>query len=113
MYIDALLRDVRAFRRAFETCHSDLDAMIFGSFPRGCCGAASELHAVFLERRGHGAFTYVSARGFNDDNRLFSHAWLERDGLILDVTQDQFDERSEPVFVATDRSWHDRRFPEQ
>lgn len=35
-----------------------------------------------------------------------SHAWLEYDGLIIDITADQFDEVSEPIIVTSDRSWH-------
>ena len=113
MDTDTLRRDVRAFREALEACHGDLDATIFGSFPRGCCGAAVELLAAFLERRGHSRFAYVCGLGVDVDGRHSSHAWLERDGLIVDVTRDQFGKDGEPVLVTTDSSWHDTEFPEQ
>jgi len=35
-----------------------------------------------------------------------SHAWLELDGFIVDVTADQFPDASQPVVVTRDRSWH-------
>ena len=39
--------------------------------------------------------------------------WLERDGIIVDITADQFSgEISNPVLVTNDHSWHDT-WPEQ
>lgn len=36
------------------------------------------------------------------------HAWLERDGMIVDKTSDQFEDLSEKVCVTPDSSaWHD------
>jgi hypothetical protein len=40
-----------------------------------------------------------------------THAWVERDGLIIDITADQFVDVAEPVLLTTDRTWHDVRFP--
>ena len=45
-----------------------------------------------------------------------SHAWLEMDGLIADITASQFDSELPEVYVSPDRSWHSRfedleRFP--
>lgn len=40
-----------------------------------------------------------------------THAWLERGGVLLDITADQFHAyglplRAGPVFLGTDRGWH-------
>src|SRR5690606_14776331 len=35
-----------------------------------------------------------------------SHAWLYRDGLIVDITADQFPEVVSKVIVTTDSPWH-------
>ncbi|MER5866159.1 hypothetical protein [Kitasatospora sp. NPDC002040] len=36
------------------------------------------------------------------------HAWLELDGLIMDITADQFDDApGERAWVTRDRQWHD------
>ena len=113
MDIDALRRDVRAFREALEACHYDLDPTLFGQFPRGCCGAVSEILAAFLERQGHGTLAYVCGIESDGDGHPQWHAWLERDGLIVDITRDQFGKCLGPVFVSTDRSWHDGQFPAQ
>ena len=113
MDIETLRHDVLRFRRAIGACHLSLDAIIFGSFPRGCCGVVSELLSVFLQARGHGAFTYVCGQRFDGDIGFSSHAWLEQGKYIVDITQEQFDGRSEQPLVTVDRNWHDRRFPEQ
>jgi hypothetical protein len=113
MDINSLRHDVLLFRHALEACHHDLDAMIFGSFPHGCCGAVSELLSVFLQAREHGTFTYVCGHRFDPNLGFSSHAWLEQGGYIVDITQDQFDGRGEQTFVTVDRSWHDSHFPEQ
>ena len=44
---------------------------------------------------------YVSARRGER-----THAWLERDGVIVDITADQFDDAKCSVIVTTDDSWH-------
>jgi hypothetical protein len=44
---------------------------------------------------------YVSARRGER-----THAWLEKDGVIVDITADQFDDAECPVMVTADDSWH-------
>jgi hypothetical protein len=46
-----------------------------------------------------------------DPDSLSSHAWIERGGLIVDITADQFADISERVIVTTDATWHDAHFP--
>ena len=57
-------------------------------FPRGCCGIISELMGDYLNTVGIGEFGYVC--GMKDGA---SHAWLEVDELIADITGDQFSDR--------------------
>ncbi len=41
------------------------------------------------------------------DGRDRSHAWLERDGWIVDITANQFvSEVEEPVLMLRESSWH-------
>jgi hypothetical protein len=35
-----------------------------------------------------------------------SHVWIEQNGLIVDVTADQFDDVDDPVIVTRDGAWH-------
>lgn len=76
------------------------------SFPGGWCQDTSRALGELLKNRGQDGFKLVvGARGEHDEK---SHVWLERDGLIVDITADQFEhEPTAPVMVTTDRSWHD------
>jgi hypothetical protein len=79
-------------------------------FPRGSCGDAAELLGEYLRDRGFGDWTYWN--GFRPADEPFgSHAWVAKDGILIDVTADQFSDVTEPVIVTSDWSWHNRRFP--
>ncbi|PLV12574.1 hypothetical protein [Pseudomonas guariconensis] len=70
------------------------------SFPRGCCGVACELLGDYLNTQLGLQVEYVC--GERDGS---SHAWLELDGLVIDITGDQFDGRP-PVFLAARDDWY-------
>jgi hypothetical protein len=77
-------------------------------FPKGSCGDASEMLGQYLSDSGLG--TWIYRCGIEPD--LFAtHAWVERSGLIVDITADQFADISQCVIVTTDRTWYDTRFP--
>jgi hypothetical protein len=92
------------FRRALEQCRPQLASVpAFKSFPHGSCGDTCELLGRYLEQVDSGTWTSVSGqRGAN------THAWLEKVGVIVDITADQFTDGPGPVFVSRDRSWHDQ-----
>ncbi|WP_426215754.1 hypothetical protein [Pseudomonas sp. DWRC2-2] len=69
-------------------------------FPRGCCGIISELMGDYLNTVGIGEFFYVC--GMKDGA---SHAWLEVDGLIVDITGDQFSNRP-GIYVDKPDAWY-------
>jgi hypothetical protein len=73
------------------------------SFPRGSCGDASILLGEYLHQQGCGVWDYV---GGERDCNLHSHAWLEQNGLIVDITAGQFDDVDEAIIVTMDRKWH-------
>lgn len=73
------------------------------NFPFGSCGDASILLAEYLEELGYGSFDYVC--GSRNDS---SHAWIEKDGMIVDITLDGFPENKETVFVGIEHPWHDQ-----
>lgn len=90
------------FRNAIVRCPRD-DLRSLRDFPRGSCGDASVLLGEYLYQTGHGQWDYVAGEREPD---LHSHAWLEQDGLIVDITADQFNDVDQPVIVTSDRSWH-------
>ena len=56
--------------------------------------------------------TYLIKNGFANVEYVVgidgeqSHAWLECDGVIVDITADQFGSEIDPVIVTKDKSWH-------
>ena len=46
---------------------------------------------------------FLIVRGWNQNT---SHAWLEYNGYAIDVTEDQFPEIDEPVYITADRKFH-------
>ncbi|WP_327427298.1 hypothetical protein [Streptomyces sp. NBC_01236] len=91
-----------AFRQAIIDC-PDAGLISLADFPKGACGDASPLLGQFLKDQGHGEWHYVSGCRERD---YHSHAWLERDGWILDITADQFSDVTEPVVLTQDKTWH-------
>ncbi|WP_377806571.1 hypothetical protein [Azospirillum sp. A29] len=69
----------------------------------------SEVLAEALHRDLGVAAAYVC--GFRyEDIGTSTHAWIEADDIIIDVTADQFGQP--PVMVTRDRAWHDT-WPDQ
>jgi hypothetical protein len=69
-------------------------------FPRGCCGAMSDMLGEYLNSSGIGVFLYVRA-----NREMASHAWVELDGIIIDITADQFQGRQR-VYVGEADDWY-------
>ncbi len=90
------------FRKAILKSRGKLPTT-FKSFPIGTCGDAIILLANHLTDSRLGKFLYVLGR----ENNQY-HAWLEKGNLIIDITADQFGDRTEEVIVTTDRSFHNR-----
>ncbi len=78
----------------------------FHEFPMGSCGDASLLLGKYLDEMGLGQFDYVCGELGRQ-----SHAWLEKDGIIVDITADQFDGVVEEIIVTDNNDFH-KRFEE-
>lgn len=92
------------FRDAFENMPIELfpDSSFFSRFPNGCCGDSSHILGKFFKDSGVSPY-YVS--GWKDGK---SHAWIEIDNLIIDITADQFDDICDRVIVTEDRDWYSK-----
>lgn len=102
--LTAITNSVTKFRNALEC--ADLGFLpTLADFPCGSCGDASLLLGQFLRDSGFGDFDYVCGEKFHD-NRTQTHAWLQRDGLIIDITADQFDDVDSPILITNDHAWH-------
>jgi hypothetical protein len=91
------------FRKALLACNKNSLFITLRTFPNGSCGDAAYLLARYLLHKGCGQFDYVNGIRQID---LRSHAWLEQDGIIVDITSDQFKGNSAEVLVTSDRTWH-------
>ena len=106
--IEELTEVAACFRDAIERCDVSQLPVTFENFPFGSCGDAVLLLGTYLRKNGHGDFYYMSAEsGDASKNTYCTHAWLEKDGLIIDITADQFRDTGDKVIVSTDRTWHD------
>ena len=92
-------------RTILENHKEELDPVLYQCFPRGCCGNISSVLGRLLKENGFGVFEYVYGRSevFNID----SHAWLEKEAIVCDITADQFEELLRPkVYVDESDSFY-------
>jgi hypothetical protein len=108
---DVELRALAArFRGALEIAGPRSGVPGLRNFPKDSCADTVLLLGAHLLDRGFGAFDGVGGEfGTPGEDDWHSHAWLERDGVIVDITADQFPDVSERVIVTRDDTWH-RRF---
>lgn len=95
-----LLTIAQECRRRIEAVALPGSHVAFSMFPNGACGATSDLLARLLVER-HG-FDAKVASGTNVDQ--WSHAWVVVDGVVIDITGDQFEGRPS-VFVGQADDW--------
>lgn len=101
---------VKRYRKACElaalAARMDNTFSWFANFPAGKCRLVSVHLADFLHDNGQlpaDVPTHVVC-GWREGR---SHAWLETGATIIDITDDQFADRSTVTLLTTDRTWHD------
>jgi len=106
MNIQQIEKAAIEFRNAIEACSSEL-GISFQSFPKGSCGDATDLLGTYLIENGLGNFSYFYGDVSSKVNNIWSsHAWLQLDELVVDITADQFPEISQKVMVCSKSEWH-------
>lgn len=103
MGIGSIERESAKARRVFESNREHLGEVYFGDFPLGACGSACCFLSQWLESKGLAGIRYIWG-----ERAGRSHAWLEVNDCIVDITADQFSDGPAPVFVGCDRSFHDQ-----
>lgn len=76
-------------------------------FPNAACGDVTLLLGTALNDVVGIQFDYVAGR-LGTSIKTISHAWLEFENLIVDITADQFAEIDSPVLITESGSWHKR-----
>ena len=99
-----LRRIVQSFRDAIDTAKAnDESAIFFRKFPVGQCGYTTEMLAKYLASKGYTQMIYETGAYFwedsytNIDHEPNQHTWLCVDGLIVDITGDQFKHYDKPL----------------
>jgi len=96
------------FREGIERCDKRHFPKRASDFPRGVCGHVARLVGTFLEDMGLGKSIHVSGIRFDESwYGDHTHAWLEFQGIIVDITASQFEAVTEPVIVTRHSAWHD------
>ena len=104
--ITELTRVATQFRQLIENADRSKLTEDFDNFPFRSGVDASILLAQYLIDLGYGIPTYVRGELYNPCLPL-AHAWLELDGIILDITFDGLFSDQPPVIVTEDHYWHE------
>ncbi|MCH7822549.1 MAG: hypothetical protein IIA07_11055 [Proteobacteria bacterium] len=104
--LDNLTELATQFRQMIESADRSKLTEDFERFPFRSGVDASILLAQYLIDLGYGIPNYV--RGELYEPRLrWGHAWIELDGIILDITLDGLFSDQPPVIVTEDQYWHE------
>jgi len=90
---------VSNFRKAIEAAKANSEpGEFFRKFPVGQCGNTSDILAQYLIDNGIGPITCVNGTYYGDSYEdRWTHAWLVVNGLVIDITGDQFKYETEPL----------------
>lgn len=99
-----LHRIAQSFRDAIDAAKANGEPYIFfNKFPTGQCGYTTELLAKYLTSIGYTRMIYESGVYYwedsdsNPDHIPQQHTWLLVEGLVIDITGDQFKSFDVPV----------------
>jgi len=105
-YREKLTIEARRVRAFLESRNSMTDNL-FSRFPCGACGNSTDLLGKWLCELGMNDVEYVS--GFRKKS---SHAWIECNSFLIDITSDQFQDGLGDVYVGPTNDFH-RSFSNQ
>ncbi|ABC32157.1 hypothetical protein HCH_05494 [Hahella chejuensis KCTC 2396] len=103
MNLEKLKEQVCKARTVFEAHGREISDIYLGRFPCCACRAASDILGTWLTAHGYDNVTFVS--GLRGEE---PHAWLEMEGLIVDITADQFIDGPGRIYIGADKRFHDQ-----
>lgn len=98
-----LLKECKIIRNILEKNKNNMDVEWFKFFPRGCCKEASLVLAKHLHKKEFGIADIICG-----ERNCETHIWLEIEGVIVDITADQFEDIDEAVIVVESSIFHDK-----
>ena len=93
---------IDAFQNALSKIDWDSMPIGFQNFPSGSCGNISDILGEYLRSKGFNNIEYICGK----TNKIRSHAWIEIEGYVVDLTAHQFNEVSEPIVSKKPSEWH-------
>ncbi|MFG0602485.1 hypothetical protein ACF8PL_19075 [Delftia sp. WSY_4] len=101
------------FRNAIESLLKNQIPCEMKDFPLGACGDASLLLGAYLSDQGILGFKYATGKRKKPKSSAEDHhGWLIREGLVVDITADQFADAPAGVIVEHNSSWHQKFKPD-
>lgn len=102
--IDQIQLNLQQARHYFEKlAKQPTGNYLFERFPTGCCGESYPW--CFLISQGYTNVRHVAGER-TVNGQYQTHAWLEWDGWIIDITADQFADGTSAVFMERDSEFH-------
>ena len=99
--IENLLVIATDFRNAFEDSDLSKAPGFLPHFPEGCCSWSTWMIGHFLKFE-----MCHSVEEINAERASLPHAWLSADGIIIDITSDEFEDSEARVIVSRNSDWH-------
>lgn len=103
--MEELKKDIRQFYEAIS--HTEDLPFPYNNFPLGCCQDASWILHRYLYEKGYNTVELVGGEYHGDNGEFMSHAWLEFDGTIIDITYSQFNGVAD-VIITKERDSHQK-----
>ncbi|EDM67319.1 hypothetical protein PE36_12772 [Moritella sp. PE36] len=103
MKIDSIREIAEKAREVLVENGSFIGKSFFDRFPKAACGFTTDMLSKYLISKGVRNIESVS--GKRGDS---SHAWLEYESYIIDITGDQFIDGVSPVYISKNREFHDQ-----
>jgi hypothetical protein len=106
--LDKLRRDVSRLRSAIDRAKvedADAETLAFvWHWPRNCCDAPYLF--ILLYELGFRQIVRKCADVSHYGRGFERHVWIEVDGVIVDITADQFPDQVDRVIVSRSSEWH-------
>ena len=104
--IQGIEKECRIFRELFQKYHRDMaEWYLKDYFPKGSCKEVTNTLGQYLYDKGYGIWDYVWGAAIIC-GKWYSHAWLQKENIVCDLTLDQFGNSFPEVYVGNEKRFH-------
>ena len=117
MYLDEkeLIDIAKAFRKAIELTDFSIENvgeeghLRMRHFPEGCCAEVTTSLALYLKYEYNVQDIAKYCAQIEEGSKWYgTHEWLEHNGIIIDITANQFPMVAESIIVARESDFHNK-----